>query len=162
MREPKPIRGARTPLFERLTDLDRLQRQEPNPQRVLDSDELKRSVRDEVSRLLNTRCPVREDRNGAVIDYGLPDFSWMSAASETDRQQLAATISRKVAKFEPRLREVRVTLEPDQADPRSVIGILEGVLLVESIREPVLFPLLAHKQTGEVAVGEPSTRAYGS
>jgi type VI secretion system lysozyme-like protein len=162
VREPKPISGARAPLFERLTDLNREEKQESRPQRVLDSGELRRSVRQEVSRLLNTRCATWEDRTGTVLDYGLPDFSWMSPASETDRQLLAATIARKVACFEPRLREVRVTIQRDETNPRTVLGMLEGVLLVESIREPVSFPLVAHKQSGEVAVGESSSAAYGS
>lgn len=162
MREPKPIRGARAPLFERLTDLNRTQTQEPRPQRVLDFVQLKRSVREEVSRLLNTRCATWEDRNGTVMDYGLPDFSWMNPSSETDRQLLAATIARKVASFEPRLKAVRVTIQRDETSPRAVLGTLEGVLQVESIREPVSFPLLAYKQTGEVKIGESSFAAYGS
>jgi type VI secretion system lysozyme-like protein len=155
-------------LFERLTDLDRAQTRECRPLRVLDRAELAASVRGEVSRLLNTRCASWEDGAGTVIDYGLPDFSWMSASSDDDRQRLAAMIAHKVACFEPRLREVRVTIRRDESNPRAVLGMLEGVLLVESIREPVSFPLLAYKQTGEVAVGEsslagkPSSPAYGS
>jgi len=149
-------------LFDRLTDLNRAQTQEPHPDRVLDSAALRRSVRREVSRLLNTRCTGWQDRNGTVIDYGLPDFSWMNPASETDRQTLAGTIARKISCFEPRLREVRVTIQRDETNPRAVLGILEGVLLVESIREPVSFPLLALKQSGEVTVGESSSPAYGS
>jgi type VI secretion system protein ImpF len=119
-------------------------------------------VREEVSRLLNTRCSSREDRNGTVIDYGLPDFSWMSASSETDRQTLAATIKHKITCFEPRLMEVHVTIQRDETNPRAVLGVLEGVLLVSTVREPVSFPLLAYKQTGEVAVGESTPSAYGS
>ena len=162
MREPKPIRGARTPLFERLTDLDLTQHQEPRPCRVLEGAELRQSVRLEVSRLLNTRTPMLQDRNGAVIDYGIPDFSSMSASSAGDRERLADTIARKVSRFEPRLRQVRVTIERDETNPRAVIGTLEGVLVVESIHEPVSFPLLIHSRTGEVAVQEPAAPNHGS
>jgi len=86
----------------------------------------------------------------------------MSASSGTDRQLLAATIARKVTCFEPRLREVRVTIQQDETNPRAVLGISKACWLVESIREPVSFPLLAYKQSGEVAVGESSSPAYGS
>ena len=151
-KQPKPIAGARTPLFERLIDEQPHEPGEPNPYRVHGREELRESVRKEVATLLNTRCPAREDRNGSVIDYGVPDFSWMSAASGNDRQQLADTIARKVAAFEPRLRQIRVTLERDACDPRAVIGTLEGVLLVESIREPVSFPLLIHHKLGQTVV----------
>lgn len=151
-KQPKPIAGARTPLFERLIDEQPHEPGEPNPLRVHGREELRESVRREVATLLNTRCPAREDRNGSVIDYGIPDFSWMSAASGDDRRELADTIARKVAAFEPRLRQIRVTLERDAADPRAVVGILEGVLMVESIREPVSFPLLIHNKVGRAIV----------
>jgi type VI secretion system protein ImpF len=165
--EPRPIKGARIPLFERLTDRQPLESAEPHPLRVHNREELRESVRREVAKLLNTRCPVRVDRNGSVIDYGIPDFSWMSASSGENRQQLADTIARKVSAFEPRIEHVRVTLERDGTEPCRLIGAVEAVLRVESIREPICFPLLIHSKTGmaEVALQEPAamsteTRLY--
>lgn len=160
-KQPKPIAGARIPLFERLVDQDLQQASEPNPLRVHHREELRESVRREVARLLNTRCPVREDRNGSVIDYGLPDFSWMTAASGDDRRQLAETIARKVTAYEPRLRQVRVALERDPEDPRALIGTIEGVLVVETIQEPVSFPLLLHNKTGKARLA-PAAASHGS
>jgi type VI secretion system lysozyme-like protein len=122
---------------------------------------LKESIRREIAHLLNTRCPVRQDRNGTVIDYGLPDFSWMSAASADDRQALALVITRKVNAFEPRLREVRVTIEPDAADPRAVVGTIQAMLVVESLREPVSFPVAIRNKTGEVLVNFDPHPGYG-
>ena len=165
MREPKqprPIAGARTPLFERLADYQPYEPGEPNPLRVYNREQLRESVRGEVARLLNTRCAAREDRNGSVIDYGIPDFSWMSAASGDNRRQLADTIARKVADFEPRLRQVRVNLEPDQTDPGAVLGAIEAVLVVESIREPVSFPLVIHNKTGAADVASSSGLPNGN
>jgi type VI secretion system lysozyme-like protein len=162
--EPKWIKGARIPLFERLTDHRPLERTEATPLRVHNVEELRESVRLEVSRLLNTRCPVREDRNGTVIDYGLPDFSWMSAASGENRQQLADIIARKVAAFEPRLAQVRVTLARDATDPRALTGTIEALLVVESIREPVSFPLAFYTKTGaaEVALAPSGGPSHGN
>ncbi len=139
-------------LFERLIDHDPQESSEASPLRVHSREELRESVRREVGRLLNTRCPVPEERNGTVIDYGIPEFSWMSASSGDDRRQLANTIARKVTTFEPRLEQVRVRLECDSADPRALIGTIEGVLVVESIREAVSFPLLIQNKNGEVDV----------
>jgi type VI secretion system protein ImpF len=146
-------------LFERLTDYQPQEPAEASPLRVYSREELRESIRREVGRLLNTRCPVPEERNGTVIDYGIPDFSWMSAASGDHRQQLANTIAAKVAAFEPRLEQVRVHLERDSADPRAIIGTIEGVLVVESIREAVSFPLLIHNKNGvmDVAPSEPES-----
>jgi len=160
VREPKPIRGARTPLFERLSDRNPNERRELRPDRALDRAALKQSVREEIARLLNTRCSSWQG-SGTVLEYGLPDFSWMSAASESDRQMLADTIARKVAQFEPRVSDVKVTLERDATNPRAVVGSLDFNLVVESVREPVSFPLLALKTTGEIKVGEAKSAAHG-
>jgi type VI secretion system protein ImpF len=88
-----------------------------------------------------------------VLDYGLPDFSWMSAASGDDRRLLADTIAHKIAAFEPRLTQVRVTLDRDPSDPRRLTGSINAILLSENLREPVSFPLLmdAKKGLAEVA-----------
>jgi type VI secretion system lysozyme-like protein len=129
--------------------------------RVHDLTALKESIGREIARLLNTRCPIREDRNGTVIDYGLPDFSWMSAASADDRQALALVIARKVTVFEPRLREVRVTIEPDAEDPRAVVGTIQATIVVASLSEPVSFPVAIRNKTGEVLVNFDPHPGYG-
>jgi type VI secretion system lysozyme-like protein len=146
-KQPKPVRGARIPLFERLTDLHPNEATETVPLRIYTLDELADSVRREVARLLNTRS-LAKDRNGSVLDYGLPDFSWMSAASGDDRRLLADTIARKIAAFEPRLTQVRVTLERDPSDPRRLTGSIHAILFTETLREPVFFPLLMDAKTG--------------
>ena len=152
-KQPKPVRGARIPLFERLTDLHPNERTERTPLRIFTLEQLGDSVRREVVRLLNTRCLAR-DRNGSVLDYGLPDFSWMSAASVDDRRLLADTIARKVAAFEPRLMQVRVTLDRDPSDPRRLAGSIDALLVTESVREPVSFPLLMDAKKGLAQVGQ--------
>jgi type VI secretion system lysozyme-like protein len=155
-KQPKPIPGARTPLFERLVDY---QSHEPSQAdlRVQNRQQLRESVRRELYRLLNTRCPTRADRNGTVIDYGIPDFSWMSSSSGDDRQQLAEIIARKVAAFEPRLAHVRVMFDEEQTDPRAVEGTISAVLIVEAIREPVSFPLLIHNKSGVAELAAPAS-----
>jgi type VI secretion system lysozyme-like protein len=155
-KQPKPIPGARTPLFERLVDYQTHEPAQPNL-RVQNRQQLRESVRRELYRLLNTRCPSREDRNGTVIDYGIPDFSWMSASSGDDRRQLAEIIARKVAAFEPRLAQVRVMLDQRQTDPRAVEGTISAVLIVESIPEPVSFPLLIHNKAGVAELATPAS-----
>lgn len=107
--------GGRALLFERLVDLEPGRREEERPFRVLSREELWESVRRELGRLLNTRCPVplqllgEEERT--VINYGLPDFTSLSPQSGNDRKLIADLIGRTVTAFEPRLRNVRVTVE---------------------------------------------------
>ncbi|MBV9506526.1 MAG: type VI secretion system baseplate subunit TssE [Acidobacteriia bacterium] len=161
-RQPKPTTGARTPLFERLIDEQPHELAEIKPRRVHSRLELRESVRSEVANLLNTRCPVRVDRNGSVIDYGIPDFSWMNAASGDDRQRLAEIVTRKIAAFEPRLKQIRVSLERDSADPRAITGTIEGVLAVESIREPLSFILAIHHKGEQILLTDSLPRSHAS
>lgn len=146
-KQPKPVRGARIPLFERLTDLHPNEATETVPLRIYTLGQLGDSVRREVARLLNTRC-LAKDRNGSVLDYGMPDFSWMSASSGDDRRLLADTMARKIAAFEPRLTQVRVSLERDPSDPRRLTGAIDAILVTETLREPVSFPLLLDAKRG--------------
>jgi type VI secretion system lysozyme-like protein len=124
---------------------------EPRPLRILDLDELKESVHREVSRLLNTRAHRSFEADaGTVIDYGLPDFSALSARSAPDRQLLANSLERLLARFEPRLRNVRVAIEPHPARPTSVTGVIEGWIHAGTMQEPVSFPIFLYTSGGAV------------
>jgi type VI secretion system protein ImpF len=99
----------------------------------------------ELQSLLNTRLPVSagsgDEGSQSVVNYGLPDFSTLNAASPGDRTVLARLIERKITAFEPRLRQVRVVLEMHPSRRRTLIGTLHGTLLLGSIGEPVSFPI---------------------
>src|SRR6266852_2309925 len=88
----RPIE-VRMPLFDRLVDRDPRLAREERPLRTLDRGGLYESVRRELERLLNTRCPFPAHQLGgherSVIDYGIPDFAGFSARSFADREQLA-------------------------------------------------------------------------
>ena len=138
--EPRPIRGSALPLF------DRLEQEGPESEgerRVEDSDAVRESVRQELARLLNTRAarrgPLEPLVEGTVLDYGLPDFSALTPASEADRNRLARMVAARIAAHEPRLRDIRVEIGPDPASPRSVIGAIAAVLVIGTVFEPVTF-----------------------
>jgi type VI secretion system protein ImpF len=99
----------------------------------------------ELQSLLNTRLPISADPGDegsqSVVNYGLPDFSTLNAASPGDRTMLARLMERKIAAFEPRLQQVRVLLEMDPTSRRKLVGTLRGILLLGSISEPVSFPV---------------------
>jgi type VI secretion system protein ImpF len=159
MRDPKPVEGGRALLFERLTDEDPLAREgEARPFRVHEIGELKESVRRELAHLLTTRCSVSSrtlgSRERSVLDYGIPDFSSLSALSGDDQNRLAATIEQTVAAFEPRLKDVRVRVQSVRADDRALVFSIEAMLVVGTHAEPVSFPLLVRTKTGEAEVGE--------
>ena len=147
---------VRTPLFDRLVDRAPKLRHEPRPQRTLDRQGYRESVRRELERLLNTRCPVPvhrlADRPRSVVDYGLPELTGFSANRVEDRDRLAELIRRTVEAFEPRLAEVRVRLEPVPGDALSLIGHVEGLLTFDGVSEPVAFQTAVETRSGKVEI----------
>lgn len=158
MRDPKPIEGGRALLFERLSDAEpRSRREEAQPFRVHDVRALKESVRRELGRLLNTRRHVRTgpgEDGMTVLDYGLPDFSPLSASSGDDQNRLASEVAAAVAAFEPRLSGVRVRVERLHGEDRALLLRVEGHLAVGTLSEPVSFPVLVRVKSGEALVDE--------
>ena len=146
MRDPRHVEGARALLFERLIDLEPEKREvEDVPFRVLGVAALRESVRRELEQLLNVRCsvPLRQlaATERSVINYGLPDFSSLSAASGDDQNLLAELVRSTVSFFEPRLREVSVTVSRPSREERALSVTIGGVLAVGHVLEPVSFPV---------------------
>jgi type VI secretion system protein ImpF len=156
MREPRPTEGARALLFDRLVDLEPGSHTEVQPLRVLNREELKESVRRELARLLNTRAPLSahhaSEGERTVTDYGVPDVSALSPQNPDDQRLLALMLSRTIAAYEPRLQQVRVTVEPTPGQPRVLGARIEAVLVVAAIIESVAFPVLLHPKSGEAEV----------
>jgi type VI secretion system lysozyme-like protein len=144
----KPSHGnPRAALLDKLVDYNPQLSREPRPLRTLSRRELRESVRRELDRLLNTRCPlpteVREERERSVIDYGVPDFSALNPLSPDDQELLALQLKHTIETYEPRLQDVRITAEPPKTDfHKSLLFRIDAVLSVESIREPVSFPVI--------------------
>jgi type VI secretion system lysozyme-like protein len=159
MRDPKPIEGGRALLFERLTDESpRSLEEEARPFRVHETEELKVSVRRELSRLLNTRCSVPShlvvERERSVLDYGIPDFSSLSALAGDDQNRLARIVAQTITAFEPRLTDVRVLVERVRANDRALLLRVDAMLTVGAHAEPISFPILVRAKTGEMEVQE--------
>lgn len=109
----------------------------------------------EINSLLNTRLPIaagQSDENmQTVVNYGLPDFSGLNAASPADRAILALLITRKIQGFEPRLRDVAVLLEPHPKARGVLVGRLRAKLQTEWISQPISFPLSLGTFGAEIA-----------
>lgn len=106
---------------------------------------LKQSVRRDLEWLLNTRldpgAPSEEGTEVArsLAAFGLPDFSTRDVRGGMDQEQLRRTIEDSVARFEPRLEGVQVTLETLSDVDRTVRFRIEARLRVEPVPEPVTF-----------------------
>jgi type VI secretion system protein ImpF len=147
MIEPKVRSGARALLFDRLVDTEPQSQKEVRPLRTLDKNGLRASIRRELGRLLNTRCPMPltpiDERT--VINYGIPDFSWLSLHNGDHRARLASWIRDAIVAYEPRLADVQVTVDPPIKSERSLTAKIEANLRIETIREPVAFTVVVKR-----------------
>lgn len=97
------------PLFDRLASAqsELAYQAQPEPMEALQA-----SIGRELRRLFNTRSPLSvsdyAQGGGTVLEYGIPDFSALSAQNTTDLKQLAAALRLSVQRYEPRLTEVTV------------------------------------------------------
>lgn len=156
--EPRPVKGARAPLFERLVDEQPRNPIEARPLRIHEEYSVRRSVQTELVRLLNTRCPGTrwplDAEERTILDYGIPDFSWMSAASGSDLEELAKIVERAIAAYEPRLRQVHVTITPSSTDHTAAQGGIQAMLVIGKVMEPISFPLVIAVKSGLIEVAD--------
>ncbi len=157
LRSRSPFR-ARASLIDRLIDPLPQVTREVRPLRTLTRKQLKEAIRRDLSWLLNTRVARGArffDRTElTVIDYGIPDFGTYHTLNETDQKVLLQRLIRAISAFEPRLRNVRVGVEPQTVNERTVRFVLDAVIVVESVRTPVSFMTVLQDKTGQVEVHE--------
>ena len=155
-REPRPSRRLRAPLFDRLTAPVDPVREAVEPMRSHELASAFESVRCDLQRLLNTRTrPGHSPAQGQSLtatEYGMPDFSHVSAADVLERDQLASMMARIIEAFEPRLRQVRVTLVAEASNQRALQGSIRGRIRIGVVDQPVSFPLEVHTRTGDTLV----------
>lgn len=155
--------GVRASLIDRLIDNDPSVSREIHPFRTLSRKELRASVARDLLWLLNTRTSIPESlflgKELTVIDYGIPDFGKSSPANPDDHEFLVKTITKAVSAFEPRLRNVRVSVRGavgkspldggrGGTPEKSLYISIEAVIVIDMAREPVSFRTIFQKDTG--------------
>lgn len=110
------VKGVAAPLFDRLAS-------DPPEQgggKLESMEALQASIGRELHRLLNTRSCLGlggyAQGDGSVLEYGVPDFSALSAQSAADMGHLQTALRLAVERYEPRLADVTVEVE---ASPRA-------------------------------------------
>lgn len=122
--------------------------------------QLKNYVARDLENLLNTRRQIFEPPaecpavGSSLYVYGLRDFTSENPGSLMVRQQLRQDIERSVAKFEPRLKNVRVYLESEAGSERKLRFRITGLLAVDPISEPVTFDTFVDMNRGQCTVLE--------
>ena len=121
-------------------------------------DDMVDSVRRDLEELLNTRqshtgladgfSAVR----GSVLAYGLPDLTSVNSITPQQRAEIGRIIEAAVARFEPRLRDVRaVMLDPGDGKDRSVKFRIDARLNVDPAPD-VAFETILELTSGHYSV----------
>src|SRR5437899_11668761 len=100
---------------------------EPVASRAQNLRALKRSVARDLEALLNTRQEALEplpeeftELGRSILTYGLPDFTSFNLAATDDRMRVRRCLEDAITNFEPRLRRVRVSIEPPREHDRAL------------------------------------------
>lgn len=158
IRNVKTVFRARASLIDRLIDEQPAVRREQRPLRSLTRKQLKAAVRRDLSWLLNTRISRKayrfDNETPTVIDYGIPDFGTYFTANPEDRERLVHRLVRAITFFEPRLKQVRVAVEPFKVNEKKLHLVIDAVLVVDTVRAPVSFLTVFQDKTGTMEIYE--------
>jgi type VI secretion system protein ImpF len=148
-------------VLDRLIDREPNLASDPSITRAQSIRQLKASLRRDMEWLLNTRRNAEEPEPDTMTEvarslysYGLPDFTRFSSGSSRDRNQLILELESTVAMFEPRLRDIRVTLldDTDTKVTRAVHFQIEGMLQMDPAPEQVSFDTVLQLNSGEYQI----------
>ena len=124
MRRPRVSRGGALPLFDRLQDEDPSVAREVNPNRTLTVEELER--RGELT----------------ALEYGVPDLVDFSPQYLEDRRRMARLYRDILQVFEPRLHDLRITVEEVADNRQKLVMRVDGNVLVGDVMAPLSFPVV--------------------
>jgi type VI secretion system protein ImpF len=108
--------------------------------------------------LMNTRQPPLPELAGypaakaSVINYGLPDISSLGLSNAADHRTLRLAIETCLRNFEPRLMDVRVTLEGSDSLDRRLRFHIEGNMKLDPAPEEISFDTVLELTSGEYKV----------
>jgi len=147
---------TRASLLDRLIDTAPRVKKELRPLRTMDRMAIRTAIARDLGWLLNTRTPLTAEefdaRDLTVIDFGVPDFGKGSPASESDQRLRAVLTEKAIRAFEPRLRDVNVSIEPAMDSERSLRMIIEAVMVGDDVGEPVSFETIYDTETGQTKI----------
>jgi type VI secretion system protein ImpF len=147
-------------LLERLIDRDPNLKTDPAVSRPQSVRNLKASLRRDLEWLLNTRrnpdaAPESmSELSQSLYNYGLPDFAALSINSPKDRDRLVLELEHTVSLFEPRLKDIRVSMVEDDTSgySRTIHFQIEAMLQMEPAPEQVSFDTILQLSSGEYKI----------
>lgn len=114
--------------------------------RFLTLEEMKDVVAKDLESLLNTRSVISEtimrsypECSKSIISYGLNDFAGLSLSSANDRQYICRSLEQTILRNEPRLKNVRASLDLEEGCTNRLNFIISAILVLKAQQESVSF-----------------------
>ena len=147
-------------VLDRLIDTDPRNRLSEGPLTPAESlRQMRAAVRRDLECLLNTRCSIVplpagcRELNASVMVFGLPDITSISLDSGQDEKRLLRAMEVAVARFEPRLTNVKITpLQPLTKRAHSLRFQIEGLLMVDPVPDLISFDAVLDTARGDYRV----------
>lgn len=118
----------------------------------------KEALKRDLEWLLNTRQPPIPElveyplARTSVINFGLPDITSLGLSSASDHGRLRKAIEICLRNYEPRLMDVRVTLEGSDTADRRLRFHIEGNMKLDPAPEEISFDTVLELSSGEYKV----------
>ncbi len=154
-------RAVQPSLVDRLTDRAPRERLDPATTRDGSERDYRRSVQRDLEWLLNSRRTMWPAPEGltqvhrSVYEFGLIDTTALFVGSTDGRQVLQDAVEDTIARFEPRLANVRVRLvEADQKSAPQLRFVIEALLRMDPNPEHVVFDTVFDTTNGTYEVAD--------
>lgn len=125
--------------------------------------ELREAIRRDLETLLNTRrCPqsppsLLEDLGNSLRSYGVDGFVSANLLTDAARTQFAYTLERRIALFETRLTDVRVTVLRNRAIAERALRLrIDGYFRLHDGMPPISFESTMDPSTQRFLVEAPN------
>ncbi len=165
---------VKAPFLDRLIDFEPHKKTEKDPFRAVSLKELYASIQRDLLWLFNTRAfpqskddlkrPIgmkqeinelsKERFSRSVVNYGVFDFSALYTASSHEQDRLASMLREAIVNFEPRLKNVSISIETITQDTRKLLIRMNAILKVEGVVQPLSFAITVKNKLGEIEVYE--------
>jgi len=97
--------------------------------------------------------PSRLETENSLYNFGIPDFSAYSIASQKDQTKLIKALQAAIKTFEPRMANVRILpLEVTTTGLRALRIRIEGLLLMDPAPEHISFDTTLQLTTGDFRI----------
>lgn len=161
------MKGFTPGLFDRLMDVPVSGASNRTVARM-NVEDLKDAVARDLEALLNTRTVLPQallaqfpECASSIVSYGLDDFAGRSLSSSDDRAYICLCLEAAIGRHEPRLRNVKASLEVRAGSINRLNFSISALMVVSSSEEPVNFDAVLQPSSLHYTISKARRAAQG-